>query len=323
MNQPTTFANDLFAAKLDEHSLDIKRTATQTLQVNLGRLCNQTCNHCHQGAGPARKEVMEKVTMLEILTLLDKTPRITTVDLTGGAPEMNPHFRFFVGALKERNLSIINRCNLTVLFEKGQETTAQFFADMGLRIVASMPCYSQKNVDQQRGDGVYASSIKGLKLLNSLGYGDKLTLDLVYNPGGAFLPGDQAGLEADYKKRLFEDHTVTFSSLLTITNMPIRRFSGFLKSDHHFDEYLDLLNTNFNPTAALGIMCRDMVSVDYRGRVYDCDFNQAMDFGNKEKDLKDLTNFEMAGDAIAFGEHCFGCTAGSGSSCGGALAGEK
>ena len=322
MNQPTTFANDLFAAKLEQHSLKIKRIATKTLQVNLGRLCNQTCNHCHQGAGPTRKEVMDKDTMVQILSLLDQTPKITTVDLTGGAPEMNPHFRFFVEALKAKGLSIIKRCNLTVLFEKGQETTAQFFADQGLRIVASMPCYSQKNVDQQRGDGVYDKSIKGLQLLNSLGYGDKLTLDLVYNPGGAFLPGDQAGLEADYNLRLKEDHNIIFSNLLTITNMPIRRFSGFLKSDQHFDDYLELLNENFNPAAALGIMCRDMVSVDFSGRVYDCDFNQAMDFGKKKQDVKDLKNFEMEGEEIAFGEHCFGCTAGAGSSCGGALAGE-
>ena len=324
MNQQVKPEQETFLNVVAAHDLQLARQKTSIVQINLGALCNQACDHCHQGAGPKRTEVMSKEIMEQILARLDQSPNVTTVDLTGGAPEMNPHFFFLVEELKKRKLEVIDRCNLTVLFEKGQETTAKFLADHKVKIVASLPCYGQRNVDNQRGDGVFIKSIKGLQLLNSLGYGQGgLTLDLVYNPGGAFLPADQAGLEKDYKLRLLEDFEVKFSNLLTITNMPIRRFNSFLKNVEKLEEYQKLLVSNFNPIAAKGVMCRSLVSVGYQGEIYDCDFNQAMDFEKKHASLDEIKNFEMEGDKIAFGDHCFGCTAGAGSSCGGALSGDE
>jgi len=237
---------------------------------------------------------------------------------------MNPHFRFFVEQARALGLQVIDRCNLTVLFEPGQEDTAAWLAANQVQVVASLPCYGEKNVDQQRGDGVFEKSIQGLRQLNQLGYGPGgLELDLVYNPTGTNLPPDQVGLEADYRKRLDEDFGVQFTHLFTITNMAIRRFKSFLSRTGQLDSYHQLLLDNFNPTAAEAVMCKSTVSVDYQGKVYDCDFNQAMDFAPLDPPVSERDNLDLKGQPIGFGDHCFGCTAGAGSSCGGALATEE
>jgi len=324
MNHAAAFEKSSFVSHLAEHQVSEDRGATLTLQANLGRLCNQVCDHCHQGAGPTRKELMDKSTILELLGLIKKTPSIRTLDLTGGAPELNPHFRFFVEQARSLGLQVIDRCNLTVLFEPGQEDTAAWLAKNQVQVVASLPCYGKKNVDQQRGDGVFEQSIQGLQLLNSLGYGQgDLDLNLVYNPAGPSLPPDQAKLEADYREKLQADFGIKFTGLYTITNMPIRRFKGFLQQSGQVESYRQLLQENFNPGAAEAVMCKSTVSVDFQGRVYDCDFNQAMDFGALEPQVSGREDFDLTGQPIRFGDHCFGCTAGAGSSCGGALALEE
>ena len=306
------------------------RQSLTTLQINVGKLCNQACQHCHVEAGPKRTEVMNAAVADRILTLAANTSSIGVVDITGGAPELNPHFRSLVRAFRARDIEVIDRCNLTVLLEPGMDDLAQFLASQRVHVIASLPCYSQDNVDQQRGRGVFDASITALKQLNALGYGQNgsgLILDLVYNPVGAFLPPPQTALEAEYKIRLRGDAGIEFNRLLTITNLPISRFAHFLERTGQHAEYMRLLASSFNPATVASVMCRTMVSVGYDGKLYDCDFNQMLDMplstvqpNPSVLSIWDVDSFsDVVGQAIATGPHCFGCTAGAGSSCGGAL----
>lgn len=297
----------------------------EILQINVGKFCNQACSHCHVEAGPKRTEIMEQKTAERLIELLDRSPTIHTVDITGGAPELNPHFRYLVREARQRGKAVIDRCNLTVFFEKGQEETAHFLKNHRVNITASLPCYSKENVDKQRGNGVFDKSIRALRILNELGYGRDntgLELDLVYNPVGAFLPPPQEKLEADYKKELKELFGIEFNRLYTITNMPIKRFLDFLNRTGQWEDYMTSLVNHFNPQAALGVMCRNLISIGWDGQIYDCDFNQMLEMpiGGKRRTIWDIESFDalVAGD-IAFADHCYGCTAGAGSSCGGAL----
>lgn len=310
-----------FAATLADHGRSLARDTVAVLQVNLGKRCNQACHHCHVEAGPKRTEMMEARTADRLIELMAAAPQLRTVDITGGAPELNPYFRRLVVAARDLGKDVIDRCNLTVLFEPGQEDTARFLADHQVAVVASLPCYSEKNVDAQRGRGVFGQSIDALRLLNRLGYGSTLPLDLVYNPVGAFLPPAQAELEREYKTRLRSDFGVEFSRLLTITNMPISRFLHALERDGQAQAYQQLLIDSFNPHAVEGVMCRSMLSVGWDGRLYDCDFNQmlALKLPGPAQTIWDLASLATIDRRIAVGPHCFGCTAGAGSSCGGAV----
>ncbi len=314
-----------FTRALHEHGLGpLRRDRLRELQVNVGRLCNQACNHCHVDAGPKRTEIMTWEIMEKILGWA-KTAGITAVDITGGAPEINPRFRRFVESFQALGAQVTSRCNLTVLLESGQEDLAAWYAKRKIRLVCSLPCYTKKNVDAQRGDGVFEKSIEALKRLNAVGYGhdDALVLDLIYNPGGASLPGAQEKLEADYKMRLREDFGIEFSRLMTITNLPINRFAHFLERTGQHEKYMQLLEESFNPATVPGLMCRHLMSVDWLGRVYDCDFNQMLDLplgDGPQRHLWDIDVQELESAPIAVDSHCFGCTAGAGSSCGGALA---
>ena len=317
-----------FAEKLGANSLSLRRARPKILQVNVGKLCNLTCMHCHVNAGPKRKEVMTRETIDRTVSWLAKTD-IGTVDLTGGAPEMVPDFRYFVehvdGLRPPRK--IIDRCNLTILLEPGYEDLAQFLATTRVEIVASMPCYSAENVNAQRGEGVFDGSIAALQLLNSLGYGidPKLPLHLVYNPVGAFLPPSQDELEIDYKRELKKHFGIVFNKLYALANLPIGRFASYLRHNDRLAQYMDLLIQTFNPATIDGLMCRNTISVGWRGEVYDCDFNQqlAMQWssngGSKRLFLWDIDPDSLEGREIMTGDHCFGCTAGAGSSCGGAI----
>ncbi len=312
-----------FAATLRHHELNIDRSAVEILQVNIGKRCNQACHHCHVESGPKRTEAMDRRVLDRLLTLLDASPGVHSVDITGGAPELNPHFRYFVTECRKRGLTVVDRCNLTILFEPEQEDTALFLADQGVHVIASLPCYSRENVEKQRGLGVFNKSVEGLRQLNALGYGDTLPLDLVYNPLGAYLPPSQAKLEDDYRRELDELFGIRFTRLYTITNMPIKRFLHDLQRSGEYDRYLDLLVSNFNVQAALGVMCRNLVSVSWDGQLHDCDFNQMLELplGAGQSDIWSLNNLnDLEGKAIRFESHCYGCTAGAGSSCGGALA---
>ena len=303
--------------------LNLARRPLSTLQINLGKLCNQACHHCHVEAGPRRTEIMSWSVMEQILNLLADAPTIGTVDLTGGAPEMNPNFRPFVQAIAEMGKEIIDRCNLTVLFEPGQEDTATFLSEQGVQIVASMPCYSKDNVDNQRGRGVFDKSIQALRRLNELGYGQLdsgLELNLVYNPGGPFLPPQQSVLEADYKRELRQLFGIEFNQLYVMTNMPVSRFLWDLQKEGLEQEYMELLVESFNPQAAESIMCRDLLSVGWDGRLHDCDFNQMLNLpaAGVYRTVFDLSSLaEIVDHPILFGNHCYGCTAGSGSRCAG------
>lgn len=297
------------------------------LQVNLGYLCNLSCVHCHVNAGPKRTELMRRETIDQVLAFIDQKG-IKVLDLTGGAPEMNPEFRYLVTEARKRNVEVIDRCNLTILNEPGYEDLAQFLADQQVIVTASLPCYSEQNVEQQRGKGVFAESIIALQKLNQLGFGrpdSGLVLNLVYNPGGPFLPPAQAGLQADYQRELKESHGIVFNELLTITNMPISRFGSMLMSKGQFEDYMQLLKANFSEQNLAGVMCRSLISIDWQGRVFDCDFNQMLHMpliasDRQESYLHELLDSELEGAEIVIGEHCYGCTAGQGSSCGGALA---
>ncbi|MFT7520678.1 MAG: radical SAM/Cys-rich protein [Kiritimatiellia bacterium] len=306
---------------------ELRRKPTTTLQVNVGKVCNQACNHCHVGAGPKRTETMSQRTADRVIQLLGSSADIGVLDITGGAPELSPVFRQLVLAGRARGCEVIDRCNLTVLFEPRMQGLAQFLADNQVRVVASMPCYSEVNVDKQRGRGVFTKSIDALRLLNAVGYGEPgsgLLLDLVYNPGGAFLPPAQASLEDDYKFRLQHDFSVKFSSLLTLTNLPVLRFADHLRRTGQLESYMQLLVQSFNPATIEGLMCRDMVSVSWDGGLYDCDFNQMLEIplGSVHRTIWSVSEFDsLNGQLIATDSHCFGCTAGAGSSCGGALAG--
>jgi radical SAM/Cys-rich protein len=315
----------LFSQALTDHHLSCRRKRTDVLQLNLGKLCNLTCVHCHVNAGPNRREIITRETADRILEWLSKTA-INTVDLTGGAPEMIPDFRYLVGQLRKMPQveTIIDRCNLTILLEPGYQWLGEFLAVHRLKIIASMPCYQLNNVDAQRGEGVFDSSIRALQLLNRLGYGrmDDLPLDLVYNPNGDFLPPDQTELEIDYKRELKAHFDIDFHRLYTLTNMPIGRFASWLKHSGKLDAYMQLLIEAFNPASVSGLMCQNTLSVGWQGEVYDCDFNQQLGMQCKNGAplfLWDLEPERLVGRPIAVGNHCFGCTAGFGSSCGGAL----
>lgn len=314
-----------FKDKVDAVGISLKRNCLKTMQVNIGKRCNQACHHCHVEAGPNRTENMKKVTIERLLKLLKTAPTIDTVDITGGAPELNPHFRYFVMEIRKMGKNVIDRCNLTVLFEPGQEGTAQFLAEQKVQVVASLPCYTADNVDEQRGKGVFGKSIQALILLNELGYGKEntgLELNLVYNPLGAFLPPSQEKLEQDYKQKLYEDLGIVFNNLFTITNMPIKRFEHMLKRDGRLEEYMQLLLDNFNPSAADSVMCKELISIGWDGDIYDCDFNQMLEIpiNWQPTTIWDIASFDDVANEIALDNHCYGCTAGSGSSCGGALA---
>ena len=317
----------IFEKKLRTIGKDLSRGNVETLQVNLGKLCNQACLHCHVEAGPNKtKENMTKETIERILFLLDQSLFVKTVDLTGGAPEMNVHFQWFVKELRKRHIDVIDRCNLTVLLLPQYELMAQFLAENKVRIVASLPCYRSRNVEKQRGTGVFDESIGALQRLNQLGYGkegSELGLDLVYNPVGASLPPSQKSLEVTYKKNLFDDFGIVFNRLLTITNMPIKRFLYQLKRRGNYQEYMQLLFDHFNIAAIDSVMCRNTLSISWDGKIFDCDFNQMLGLRVDRQfshSIWDLDNFaEFQNGRITLGDHCYGCTAGAGSSCGGAL----
>jgi radical SAM/Cys-rich protein len=307
----------------------IKRSTLETLQVNLGYRCNQQCLHCHVDASPRRKEIMSAETIADVLNFLTQK-NIRTLDLTGGAPEMNPGFFSMVEKARAAGVHVIDRCNLTILLEQGFGELASFLAENQVEVVASMPCYLEENVDAQRGKGVFSKSIQGLMLLNQQGYGvdEKLQLNLVYNPQGTRLPPLQAQLELDYKQQLKQRFDISFNHLYTITNMPIKRFGSTLLSHGQFDDYMQLLKQSHNKANLSGVMCRTTLSVDWQGYVYDCDFNQMLglsagqsaDMASNKKHINELLQSDLNGQRIAIMDHCYGCTAGSGSSCGGAIA---
>ena len=302
----------------------IKKEYIETLQINIGYKCNQACKHCHVNSSPLRTEKMSN----EIISLIPKVIekyKIKTLDITGGAPEMHPEFRNLITILSDKNINIIDRCNLTIFFEDGFEDLPQFLAKNNVIVTASLPCYEKDNVELQRGYGVFDKSINALKILNDLGYGkqkDGLQLNLVYNPVNPILPPSQEILEADYKKILFEKYNISFNNLYTITNMPINRYADSLNRENKLDSYYKLLKENFNKNNLENLMCKKTISVNWQGEIYDCDFNQQIDLkGNKgPKTLSDLMNESFKFDyGVAVKEHCFACTAGAGSSCGGTL----
>lgn len=303
------------------------RRVVETLQVNLGYRCNQSCQHCHVNAGPNRTEEMSRETVDAVVAFLAASPDVRTLDLTGGAPELNPHFRDLVTAARARGVRVIDRCNLTILEEPGHEDLAEFLATHHVEVVASMPCYLEDNVDRQRGKGVFDTSIRALKRLNDLGYGQPgsgLVLNLVYNPQGPSLPPAQEPLERDYKRHLGERFGVVFNGLFTLANMPIQRFGSMLVSKGQFNSYMDLLRSAHRDANLEQVMCRSLLSVDWQGYLYDCDFNQQLGLaiqavGRQRMHLSDLGASDLADGPIRVADHCFGCTAGQGSSCGGAL----
>lgn len=304
----------------------IRRGRLTTLQVNLGYRCNQSCLHCHVNAGPNRKEMMTAETIDTVVEFL-QAGSIETLDLTGGAPELNPHFRDLVARARALGVHVMDRCNLTILNEPGQQDLADFLAAHDVEVIASLPCYLEDNVDGQRGKGVYQGSIGGLNKLNALGYGQAgsgLALNLVYNPTGPFLPPPQAQLEADYKRELDARFGIVFDQLFTLTNLPIQRFGSTLVSQGQFDDYMQLLRSTYRAENLDAVMCRSLLSVDWQGYVYDCDFNQMLGLplrieGRPRPQLADLLGRGLEGNPIVIADHCYGCTAGQGSSCGGAL----
>jgi radical SAM/Cys-rich protein len=305
----------------------IARRRLEAVQVNLGYVCNQACLHCHVNAGPTRTESMSGETVEQVLAFLAAS-RARTLDLTGGAPELNLHFRPLVARARAMGVKVMDRCNLTILEEPGQEDLADFLAASGVEVVASLPCYTEELVDRQRGEGAYRKSVRGIRRLNELGYGRAgtgLVLNLVYNPQGPNLPPAQEKLEADYKRILGEAFGITFNGLYTMANMPIQRFGSTLVSKGQFHDYMRLLRGAHLDANLEGVMCRSLVSVDWQGYVYDCDFNQMLGLplriaGNPRPHLSDLAGRDLDGNPIVVRNHCYGCTAGQGSSCGGALA---
>ncbi|MDO6680890.1 MULTISPECIES: arsenosugar biosynthesis radical SAM (seleno)protein ArsS [unclassified Oceanobacter] len=302
----------------------LQRQPLEILQVNLGYRCNLSCLHCHVNAGPNRTEMMDRETIDLIVPIL-KARQIHTLDLTGGAPELHDDFRYLVSQATAAGVKVIDRCNLTVLCEPGQEQLAQFLAEHRVEIVASMPCYSVKNVDQQRGNGVFDKSITGLRLLNELGYGKAnsgLTLNLVFNPQGPVLPPNQQALEADYRRELKQHFDIEFNQLFVLANMPIKRFGSTLISKGQFADYMQLLKSHHQDDNLAGVMCRTTVSVDWQGNLFDCDFNQQLEMplaDHATRHLRDLLTHDLNNQPVAVADHCYGCTAGQGSSCGGAL----
>ncbi len=316
-------------SKLNPSATDfprLRRKRLQTLQVNLGYLCNQSCTHCHVNAGPNRTEVMTSDTVDAVIDFLDES-QVKRLDLTGGAPELNPYFRRLVIAARALNVEVIDRCNLTVLLESGQEDLAEFLAGQEVEIVASLPCYSEENVNSQRGKGVFHDSIIALRQLNRLGYGEAnsgLQLNLMYNPTGPFLPPSQRTLEVDYRQHLDDKYGIHFNQLFTLVNMPIQRFGSTLVSKGEFEDYMTLLRGSFSSENLSKVMCRELISVDWQGLVYDCDFNQMLGLpllidGNNRPHIRDVRPVNLEDQPIGVADHCYGCTAGSGSSCGGEL----
>lgn len=313
-----------FEDTLRTYGKSLQRKFPKVLQLNVGKLCNLTCVHCHVNAGPRRKEIITRETLEPILDWLQSTS-IRTVDLTGGAPEMIPDFYWLISRLKRMGCHVIDRCNLTILVEPGFENLAGFLAENEVEVIASMPCYSPDNVNAQRGEGVFDNSIRGLHLLNRLGYGKnpRLELHLVYNPNGAKLPPDQDELKADYKRELKAHFGIEFNDLYALANLPVARFASWLRRNGKLEDYMQLLIENFNPASVDGLMCRDTLSVDWQGRVFDCDFNQQLNLhpghGEEPKLLWDIDLDHWLRIPIRTGLHCYGCTAGQGSSCGGAV----
>jgi len=314
-----------FHSKLENIGLfPLKPTSIDIFQVNLGKMCNQVCKHCHVDAGPDRKEIMTRETMQWCLAALDQS-EISTVDLTGGAPEMNPDFRWFVEELSERNKHIIVRCNLTIILaNKKYNDLPLFYKKHKVEVISSLPHFSAKRTDAQRGEGVFEQSIIALQMLNEIGYGKEdsgLKLNLVFNPSGAFLPGDQAGLEQEFKKRLKANYDIDFHALYAITNLPISRFLDYLVQTGNYEDYMEQLVHAFNPIAAAGVMCRNAISIGWDGFLYDCDFNQMLDLKLQNGAPRHIKNFDVNAleeREIILNQHCYGCTAGAGSSCGGA-----
>lgn len=324
---PTLTPLPVFDGKLQAAGLfPLAATGVTTLQVNVGKRCNQACKHCHVDAGPNRTEEMSRENIHLCLDILRRYPEIETLDITGGAPELNPHFEYLAAGGRALGRRVIDRCNLTILFVPGKEHLAGFLADNGIEVVASLPYYLAERTDAQRGLGVFDQSIEGLCLLNSYGYGKEgtgLVLNLVYNPTGAFLPPDQASIEARYREELKARYGIVFNALFTITNMPIARFRHFLERSGNYARYMGRLESAFNPAAAANVMCRSLVSVGWDGTLYDCDFNQMLEMPVAEDCPRHLDNFEawtLSRRRIVTGDHCLGCTAGAGSSCGGAVA---
>lgn len=315
-----------FSVALKESGLfPLRSDKIEILQINLGKMCNQVCSHCHVDAGPDRKEIMTRETMQLCLDVVDSCD-CTTVDLTGGAPEMNPDFRWFVAQLTQRDKKVIVRCNLTIIVaNKKYYDLPEFFKKHKVEVVSSLPCYTSSNTDAQRGSGVFTKSIKALQMLNDVGYGvegSDLELNLVYNPGGAFLPPVQASLEKDYKKELHENFNIHFNNLFAITNVPISRFLEYLVKSNKYEEYMETLLNSFNPQAATNVMCKNSISVGWDGYLYDCDFNQILELkvGVKAQHLSNFNLNELDKRNIIVNKHCYACTAGAGSSCGGTIA---
>lgn len=317
---------DTFPLLLQTDFPPLTRGKLDTLQANLGYRCNQACLHCHVAASPKRTEEMSWETMTQLLEFAQRQ-QIKTLDLTGGAPEMNPHFRDLVRAARALGMRVIDRCNLTILVEPGYEDLAQFLAEQQVEVVASLPCYLEENVDKQRGDGVFQASLNGLRQLNALGYGlpdSGRVLNLVYNPGGPSLPPSQQALELAYKEQLATRYGIVFNQLFALTNMPIQRFGSQLLSQHQFVDYMQLLKDAYQPANLPGVMCRSLISVGWQGEVFDCDFNQMLGLplgiAASSSHLKELLDQDLTDHSIRVADHCYGCTAGQGSSCGGAVA---
>ena len=324
VTQPAARSLVSFDEKLESHGLELRALSVETLQVNVGKLCNQACKHCHVDAGPRRTEIMSPETVEQVIAALRKF-RIRTLDITGGAPELNPSFRHLVAEASAIGTHVMVRHNLSVMFETGQDDLPEFFRGHGVEVVSSLPYFLEQQTDAQRGHGVFEKSIAALRRLNETGYGtdaSSLILNLVYNPTGAFLPPPQSSIETDFKRELKARYGISFNRLYTITNMPIKRFLDYLRRSGNEERYMRKLIEAFNAGAVEGLMCRNLVSVDWMGRLYDCDFNQMLGLsvsGELPQTLSDFEPEKFARRRIVTGEHCFGCTAGAGSSCGGVL----
>lgn len=315
-----------FGEKLKESGLfPLKPNQLEIFQINIGKMCNQTCKHCHVDAGPDRKEIMTKETMQMCIDILESNPQFNAVDLTGGAPEMNPGFRWFVEEISKLNRHIMVRCNLTIILaNKKYHDLPEFYKQHKIEVISSLPFYSKDRTDKQRGEGVFEDSVLALKMLNAVGYGKEgsgLKLNLVYNPAGAFLPANQYILEKEFKQSLKKDHDIEFNNLFTITNMPISRFLDYLLVSGNYENYMNKLVQSYNPIAASNVMCRNTLSIGWDGTIYDCDFNQMLDLtvNGNSKNIRDFDLAELQNRNIVINQHCYGCTAGSGSSCGGAV----
>lgn len=315
-----------FSDRIRESGGPLRKHAVEVLQVNMGKYCNQACIHCHVEAGPGRKEMMTRDTVDQVLKFLSAS-EIPTVDITGGAPELNPNFDYLVESALRFGRHVMDRCNLTVVFEPGKDYLPEFFRENKVELVCSLPCYTEANVDQQRGEGTFDLSIRALQRFNALGYGDSgsgLVLNLVYNPLGAYLPPPQERLEQDYKRILKQQYGIVFNRLYCLANMPITRFEKYLRVRGEYERYVELLESAFNPATLENVMCRELLSVGWDGFVYDCDFNQMLDLplggGNgRRAHISEVTPDALIEGVIGTGDHCYGCTAGAGSSCGGAL----